>query len=75
MPELVERIQKTYCTTLSCCRCARFQIAQNLGLDAVPQLMLPNQNQWATQIIEEYVPESDRDSDLDLEKGGEPVEV
>jgi 4'-phosphopantetheinyl transferase EntD len=75
MPELVSRIKDTYCTTTSCCRCARFQIAQNVGLDAVPHLMLPNQTEWASQILAECVPESDRDSDPDLEKDGQPVEV
>jgi hypothetical protein len=54
MPELVVRIQNNFCTKSACFRCARFQISQLLGLEAVPPLMLPSQIEWARQIIEEY---------------------
>ncbi|MHC4907785.1 MAG: hypothetical protein ACYTBW_06000 [Planctomycetota bacterium] len=49
MPELVERIQG-------------FKIAQSVGTEKVPPLMLPEQVEWAQQIIEEC--------DRDLESGG-----
>ena len=62
MPELVERIQDTYCTKPARSECARFKIAQSVGTEKVPPLMLPEQVEWAQQIIEEC--------DRDLESGG-----
>jgi hypothetical protein len=53
-PELIRRIQSHYCTKTDYCRCARFQLCKLLGADAVPPLMLPEQIDWARQIIEEY---------------------
>ena len=54
MPELIARIQDTYCTKPACCRCARFRISQSLGLAKVPALMLPDQIDWARQIVQEF---------------------
>ena len=62
MPELVERIQDTYCTKPARSECARFKIAQSVGTEKVPPLMLPEQVEWAQQIIEEC--------DRNLESGG-----
>ena len=67
MPELIERIQDTYCTKPARSECARFQIAQSVGIAKVPPLMLPEQVEWAQQIIEE--------SDCDLEADGQLAEV
>jgi hypothetical protein len=53
MSELVARIESRYCTKSACCRCARFRVAQVLGPVAMPPLMLPEQIDWARQIIEE----------------------
>ncbi|MHC5173134.1 MAG: hypothetical protein ACYSPJ_05155 [Planctomycetota bacterium] len=66
MPELITRIQDTYCTKPARSECARFQIAQSLGLEKVPPLMLPEQVQWAEQIIEEC----DRDLEADGQLAG-----
>lgn len=52
-PDLVARIQNNYCSKPACCRCARFRIYQILGADGVPLLMLPDQTEWARQIVEE----------------------
>ena len=59
MPELITRIQDTYCTKPARSECARFQIAQSVGLEKVPPLMLPEQMEWAQQIIEECDLEAD----------------
>ena len=67
MPELIERIQDTYCTKPARSECARFKIAQSVGLEKVPPLMLPEQVEWARQIIAE--------SDRDLEADGQLAEV
>lgn len=53
MPELVARFKDEYCLNRSYCECARFHMTHTLGLDAVPQLMLPSQTEWARQIIED----------------------
>ena len=53
MPELIHRIQSEYCTK-ALSRCARFRVRQALGPDALPPLLLPDQLDWARQIIEEY---------------------
>lgn len=53
IPELIARIQNNYCTKSAHSRCGRFQIYQTLGHDAVPPLMLPDQTDWARQIIRE----------------------
>jgi len=53
-PELIRRIRSLHCTKTVHSQCARFQVHQSLGSDAVPPLMFPEQNDWARQIIEEY---------------------
>ena len=60
-PELIRRIQNHHCTKTTYFKCARFHVTQSLGLDAVPPLMLPEQTDWARQVIEEY----DRDPRTD----------
>ena len=67
MPELIERIQDTYCIKPAYSECARFQVSQSVGLAKVPSLMLPEQVEWAQQIIEE--------SDRDLKADGQLAEV
>ena len=67
MPELIARIMDTYCTKSACCRCARFRIAQSLGLHAVPPLMLPDQIDWARQIVQEC--------GVNFEKDAQPAEI
>lgn len=54
MPGLIHRVQENYCTLKSCFKCARFCVYRALGIDAVPELMLPTQTEWAKQIIEEF---------------------
>jgi len=61
MPELVSRLRDKYCTKESHCECARFQIYELPGDHTVPPLMLPDQIDWARQIIEEL----DRESELE----------
>ena len=58
LPELVQRIHQQYCTNETS-RCARRQIYEVLGPNAVPPLMLPGQTDWACQIIQELGGESD----------------
>jgi hypothetical protein len=64
MPELIARIQADYCTNPACCRCARFRISQSLGLDKVPALMLPDQIDWARQIVQEFGGDLETDGQL-----------
>ncbi|MCK5783541.1 MAG: hypothetical protein KAH06_03790 [Desulfobacterales bacterium] len=53
MPDLIARIEDDYCTKAAF-RCARFQVCQTIGVNVVPPLLLPDQIDWARQIIEEY---------------------
>ena len=53
-PELIRRIQSQHCTKADYRQCARFQIYESLGTDAVPPLMLPEPTDCARQIIEEH---------------------
>jgi len=53
MPELVNRIYERYCTKTASHECARYRVYQTLGAKDVPPLMLPDQIDWARQIIEE----------------------
>jgi len=57
MPELVERTVEHYCTN-SQARCARLELYESLGAAAVPELMLPNQYDWARQIVEDALDSS-----------------
>ena len=52
-PGLINRIKSQYCTILDHQHCARFHVCQALDSDKVPTLMLPNQTEWAQQIIQE----------------------
>ena len=61
MPELVQRIKDRYCTNSAWGECARYRVYQSLGAREVPPLMLPDQVNWARQVIEEYNLDSDED--------------
>ena len=63
-PELIQRIRSRYCTKTAYCQCARFQVHQSWGADAVPPLMLPEQTDWARQVIEEYECDSRTDEQV-----------
>jgi hypothetical protein len=52
MPNLVQRIQDYYCAWESL-RCARRWLYDTLGRSFVPSLLLPNQWEWARQIVTE----------------------
>jgi len=52
MPELIRRIQERYCAVEDVV-CARRYLYDGISPNAVPPLMLPEQIQWARQIIEE----------------------
>ena len=52
MGELAQRIYTNYCTDESA-SCARCKLYENGVPYAVPQLMLPNQLEWASQILDE----------------------
>lgn len=58
MPNLIVRTLQNYCTQKEC-SCARKTVYDAIGIDAVPELMLPDQHSWAVQFIEEYDPEQD----------------
>jgi hypothetical protein len=50
MPELISRIRKRYCTN-QISACARVRIYEALGPARVPSLLMPNQHEWARQIL------------------------
>ena len=50
MPNLIKRIQSYYCMKLTS-QCARRWIYDSLGKSFVPPLLLPNQWEWAREII------------------------
>jgi len=52
MPNLVQRIRDYYCAWESL-RCARRWLYDTLGHSFVPPLLLPNQWEWARQIVTE----------------------
>jgi hypothetical protein len=52
MTNLVQDLQKSYCCG-DFTRCARYSVAHAVGKNAVPELMMPNQHDWARQIIED----------------------
>jgi hypothetical protein len=41
-------------------QCARYQVALSLGMQHVPEYMLPNQNEWACQVIQEMKEEGEK---------------
>jgi hypothetical protein len=53
MPELVFRIKQAHCQDDNS-KCARKWLADMLGAAQVPALMMPNQWEWARQIVEDY---------------------
>jgi hypothetical protein len=52
MPKLASLFKERYCTD-QFDQCARYQVARSVGLNGVPELMLPSQVEWAQQIIKE----------------------
>jgi hypothetical protein len=50
MSELVKQLKTTYCLGDNT-KCARFGLYKALGRKVVPKLMLPNQHDWARQIL------------------------
>lgn len=52
MPKLRNMFRERYCLG-SFEQCARYQVAMSLGMRNVPEFMLPSQNEWAWQIIQE----------------------
>jgi hypothetical protein len=50
MPELIKQFKTTYCLEDNT-NCARHTIFRVLGRNAVPKLMMPNQLEWAKQIL------------------------
>lgn len=66
MPELIERTIERYCTNIDG-KCSRMWIFETLGASAVPDLMLPNQYDWARQIVEDAL-----DSSQTLPKANTP---
>ena len=53
IPELIQRTRQRYCCNHPE-RCARHNLYETIDPDVVPPLMLPDQHEWARQIIEEY---------------------
>ena len=45
-----ERFREMFCLS-GCCSCARRMVHNKLGPEFVPALMLPNQLDWARQIL------------------------
>ena len=52
-PALIGRIKSQYCLNSDHLHCDRFHVYQALSLEEVPLLMLPNQTEWAQQVIQE----------------------
>lgn len=50
LPELAERFKHTYCEG-NYNRCSRRWVQEFLGVEKVPELMLPHQHDWAQQIL------------------------
>ena len=50
MPELAERLKKSYCMK-NYCACARGVVAEAIGWHEVPDQMMPHQSIWAEQIL------------------------
>lgn len=44
------RLQNEHCQN-NWDQCARYMVWSKLGLDCVPALMLPNQKEWARQVL------------------------
>lgn len=52
MPKLRNLFRERYCLG-SFDQCARYQVGISTGLKNVPEYMLPTQNEWACQVIQE----------------------
>lgn len=52
IPELIQRIRQRYCSKENV-SCARRYLYEQLDSNLVPPLMLPDQHEWAKQIIED----------------------
>ena len=50
MPERIDKTRKQYCAN-SFSACARVKVYETLGPSCVPSLLLPNQHEWAKQIL------------------------
>jgi hypothetical protein len=50
IPALIEKLKQRYCYRDNT-RCARLWIANELGTEAVPKTLLPNQYDWAQHIL------------------------
>jgi hypothetical protein len=50
MPELVKQIKTVYCLGDNT-MCARHNIFRVLGGEAIPKSLMPNQHDWAKQIL------------------------
>ena len=61
MPELINKTNKLYCSNPDA-ECARRWLREALGPTFVPPLMLPEQREWARQIIDEYNSDSMHDT-------------
>ena len=50
MPELMDRLRKRFCCRDNT-RCARLWVVNELGVESVPDTMMPHQYEWAQQIL------------------------
>jgi hypothetical protein len=50
LPELIKQLKHTYCLGNNT-QCARYSIFRVLGRNAVPKSLMPNQHEWAKQIL------------------------
>jgi hypothetical protein len=50
MPGLVKQLKTTYCLGDNT-KCARHKVYKALGRQAIPKLMLPDQYDWAQQVL------------------------
>lgn len=67
MPKLIRTFQEQYC----CANhedCARFTLYSHLDPKHIPALMIPNQNDWAQQILSEVAPSVKRNDSIPSEK-------
>ncbi len=51
--DLKDRLQKHFCNS-QYHRCARHFLQAAIGKEHVPMLMLPNQHEWAAQILSDH---------------------
>lgn len=53
MPKLRNLFRERYCFG-PFEQCARYQVGSAVGFKNVPEYMLPSQNEWARQVIEDF---------------------